>query len=87
MLAGKRASTVSTTKQAKTLGGEELARPSKAMDAINAHNEMKESMLKAQDMAIEFSGSEDEDSGEEEAATPTRTYTQDDTPRTKSGIS
>ena len=55
------------------------------MDAINAHNEMKESMLKAQDMAIEFSSSEDEDSGDEEAATPTRTYTQDDTPRTKSG--
>ena len=56
------------------------------MDAINAHNEMKEEMLKAQSMAIEFSSSEDEDSGDEEAATPTSTNTQTrDTPRTKSG--
>jgi hypothetical protein len=85
LLAGRRASTVSTTKQAKPLGGEEQLAPSKAMNAINAHNEMKERMLKAQNMAIELSSSENEDSGEEEAATLTRTYTQDDTPRTKSG--
>ena len=84
--AGKHWRALTATKQAKPLGGEEQLAPSKAMESINVHNEMKEQLRVGKMMAIEFSSSEDEDSGDEEAATPTSTNTQTrDTPRTKSG--
>jgi len=84
--AGKHWRALTATKQAKPLGGEEQPAPSKAMESLNAHNEMKEQLRVGKMMAIEFSSSEDEDSGDEEAATPTSTNTQTrDTPRTKSG--
>jgi hypothetical protein len=54
---------------------------SKAMDAINSHNEMKATMLEAKSMDMEFSSSEDDDEesdGDEESGSPTHL---DDTPR------